>query len=149
MVDLADDQKISKARGSESPEGNDAITRSNKEASDENHHIFDISRAGSVSDGIIDILDNPDVAVWSKGIVHEVNVPSDKVQESSKIESTMAEYVESDNEKFGDRMGQNGLKEHLTIDVANKEDVDKIVDLGGCITDEANFVHRNGNKNKL
>jgi hypothetical protein len=149
LVDLADHQKISKARGSKYSEDNKAIATSNKDALDENPHIFDISRAGNVSDGIIDILDNTDVAVWSKGITHEVNVPSDKVQEPSKIESTMTEYVESCNEKFGDRMGRNGLEEHLPIDVANKEDVDKIVGLGGCITDEANFVRRNGNKCKL
>jgi hypothetical protein len=41
---------------------------------------YDITKAGIASDEIIDILDTPDVAMWSKGINKKTNTPADKVQ---------------------------------------------------------------------
>ena len=54
---------------------------------------FDLTKAGSTRTGIIDILDNPDVAVWSKGIMNKTNTPADKVQEPYHIKST-ATHIE-------------------------------------------------------
>jgi hypothetical protein len=97
---------------------------------------FDLTKAGSTHTGIIDILDNPDVAVWSKGIMNKTNTPADKVQEPHHIKSTAThiEYREG-NEK------QSHLEQ--TVDPANKEDVAKAINLGTSLTDKAtSFVQR-------
>jgi hypothetical protein len=96
----------------------------------------DLTKAGSTQTGIIDILDNPDVAVWSKGIMNKTNTPADKVREPYYIKSTAThiEYRE-DEEK------QSHLQE--TVDPANKEDVAKAINLGTSMTDKAtSFVKR-------
>src|ERR671919_3053914 len=96
---------------------------------------FDLTKADSTQTGIIDILDNPDVAVWSKGIMNKTNTPADKVREPYHIKSTAThiEYRE-DEEK------QSHLQE--TVDPANKEDVAKAINLG-TLTDKAtSFVKR-------
>jgi hypothetical protein len=98
---------------------------------------FDLTKAGSTSAGIIDILDNPDVAVWSKGIMNKTNTPADKVQKPSHIKSTAThiEYREGEEK-------QSHLQQQ-TVDPANKEDVAKAIDLGTTLTDEAtSFVQR-------
>jgi hypothetical protein len=97
---------------------------------------FDLTKAGSTHTGIIDILDNPDVAVWSKGIMNKTNTPADKVQEPHHIKSTAThiEYREG-NEK------QSHLEQ--IVDPANKEDVAKAINLGTSLTDKAtSFVQR-------
>ncbi len=97
---------------------------------------FDLTKADSTQTGIIDILDNPDVAVWSKGIMNKTNTPADKVREPYHIKSTAThiEYRE-DEEK------QSHLQE--TVDPANKEDVAKAINLGTSLTDKAtSFVKR-------
>jgi hypothetical protein len=97
---------------------------------------FDLTKAGSTRTGIIDILDNPDVAVWSKGVTNKTNTPADKVREPYHIKSTAThiEYSE-ENEK------QSHLQE--TVDPANKEDVAKAINLGASLTDKAtSFVQR-------
>jgi hypothetical protein len=97
---------------------------------------FDLTKAGSTHTGIIDILDNPDIAVWSKGIMNKTNTPADKVQEPHHIKSTAThiEYREG-NEK------QSHLEQ--TVDPANKEDVAKAINLGTSLTDKAtSFVQR-------
>ena len=97
---------------------------------------FDLTKAGSTRTGIIDILDNPDVAVWSKGIMNKTNTPADKVQEPHHIKSTAThiEYREG-NEK------QSHLEQ--IVDPANKEDVAKAINLGTSLTDKAtSFVQR-------
>src|SRR5919106_6644490 len=96
---------------------------------------FDLTKAGNTRSEIIDILDNPDVAVWSKGIMNKTNTPADKVREPYHIKSTAThiEYRE-DEEK------QSHLQE--TVDPANKEDVAKAINLG-TLTDKAtSFVKR-------
>src|SRR5919112_1985904 len=57
---------------------------------------FDLTKAGSTRNGIIDILDEPDVAVWSKGMMKKTNTPADKVQQPHHIKSaaTHIEYRE-------------------------------------------------------
>ncbi len=99
---------------------------------------FDLTKAGSTRTGIIDILDEPDVAVWSKGIMNKTNTPADKVRQPHHIKSTAThiEYGEGEREK------QNHLRQE-TVDPANKEDVAKAINLGTSLTDkEASFVQR-------
>jgi hypothetical protein len=100
-------------------------------------NTFDLTKAGSTPTGIIDILDDPDVAVWSKGIMNKTNTPADKVQEPSHVKS-IATHIEY-------REGDEGKQSHLqqTLDPANKEEVAKTIDLGTSLTDEAtSFVQR-------
>lgn len=97
---------------------------------------FDLTKASSTRTGIIDILDNPDVAVWSKGIMNKTNTPADKVQEPYHIKSTAThiEYREGEEK-------QSHLEQ--TVDPANKEDVAKAINLGTSLTDKAtSFVQR-------
>ena len=97
---------------------------------------FDLTKVGSISAGIIDILDTPDVAVWSKGIMNKTNTPADKVQKPSHIKSmaTNIEYREGEEK-------QSDLQQ--TVDPANKEDVAKAINLGTSLTDEAtSFAQR-------
>ena len=91
---------------------------------------FDLTKAGSTRTGIIDILDDPDVAVWSKGIMNKTNTPADKVQEPYHIKSTAThiEYKEGEEK-------QSHLQQ--TVDPANKEDVAKAINLGTSLTDKA------------
>jgi hypothetical protein len=91
---------------------------------------FDLTKAGSTRTGIIDILDNPDVAVWSKGIMNKTNTPADKVREPYHIKSTAThvEYREGEEK-------QTHLQE--TVDPANKKDVAKAINLGTSLTDKA------------
>lgn len=97
---------------------------------------FDLTKAGSTRTGIIDIRDNPDVAVWSKGIMNKTNTPADKVQEPYHIKSTAThiEYREGEEK-------QSHLEQ--TVDPANKEDVAKAINLGTSLTDKAtSFVQK-------
>jgi hypothetical protein len=104
---------------------------------------FDLTKAGSTRTGIIDILDEPDVAVWSKGIMNKTNTPADKVQQPHHIKSTAThiEYRERKEEK------QSHLQQE-TVDPANKEDVAKAINLGTSLTDNAttSFVQKRSKK---
>ncbi len=101
---------------------------------------FDLRKAGNTRTGIIDILDEPDVAVWSKGIMNKTNTPADKVREPYHIKSTAThiEYREGEEEK------QSHLQQE-TVDPANKEDVAKAINLGTSLTDKATSFAQ-GNK---
>lgn len=99
---------------------------------------FDLTKVGSISAGIIDILDTPDVAVWSKGIMNKTNTPADKVQESSHIKS-IAPHIEYSKGKTEQK--QSDLQQ--PVDPANKEEVAEVIDLGTSLTDKATtFVQR-------
>lgn len=99
---------------------------------------FDLTKVGSISAGIIDILDTPDVAVWSKGIMNKTNTPADKVQESSHIKS-IAPHIEYSKGKTEQK--QSHLQQ--PVDPANKEEVAEVIDLGTSLTDKATtFVQR-------
>ena len=105
---------------------------------------FDITKAGSTRTGIIDILDEPDVAVWSKGIMNKTNTPADQVRQPNHIKSTAThiEYGKGEEEK------QSHLQQE-TVDPANKEDVAKAINLGTSLTDkEASFVQKRNKKAK-
>jgi len=96
----------------------------------------DLTKDSNTGTGIIDIIDEPDVAVWSKGIMNKTHIPADKVQEPHHVKSTATqiEYTEG-GEKQSDLW--------QTVDPANKEDVDKAIDLGTSLTDKAaSFVQR-------
>jgi hypothetical protein len=98
---------------------------------------FDLTKASSTRTGIIDILDDPDVAVWSKGIMNKTNTPANKVREPHhiKLTATHIEYREREEK-------QNHLQQE-TVDPANKEDVAKAINLGTSLTDKAtSFVQR-------
>jgi hypothetical protein len=110
--------------------------KSEKTTTTKGSTTFDLTKAGSTQTGIIDILDDPDVAVWSKGIMNKTNTPADKVQEPYHIKSTAMhiEYKEGEEK-------QSHLQQ--TVDPANKEDVAKAINLGTSLTDKAtSFVQR-------
>jgi hypothetical protein len=92
---------------------------------------IDLAKTGSTPNGIIDILDDPDVAVWSKGIRNKTSAPVDKVLEPHHIKSITTHIEHSDRDK--------AKRSHLqqTVDPANKEEVAKAIDLGASLTDEA------------
>jgi hypothetical protein len=127
--------EIEKLRESQDPEG------SKKKTTEKNERMtkasaLDLTKADSPSTGIIDIVDNPDVAVWSKGIMKKTNTPADKVQEPYNIKSTTThiEYREGEEK-------QSDLQQ--MADPANKEDVAKAISLGTSLTDKATgFVQR-------
>lgn len=99
-------------------------------------NAFDLTKSDNTPAEIIDILDEPDVAVWSKGIMNKTNTPADKVQKPSHIQSmaTNIEYREGEEK-------QSHLQQ--TVDPANKEDVAKAINLGTSLTDEAtSFAQR-------
>jgi hypothetical protein len=127
--------KIKKLKDSQSSEGGE-ITTTEKNETTTKAVTYDVIKAGSTSSGIIDILESPDVAVWSKGIMKKTNTPADKVQEPSRVKST-ATHIEHDQweEK------QSNLQQ--TVDPANKEDVAKAIGAGASLTDEErSFVQR-------
>ena len=127
---ISDSQELEGSKKKKTTDKSETTTTTTKGST------FDLTKAGSTRTGIIDILDNPDVAVWSKGIMNKTNTPADKVQEPYHIKSTSTriEYRQ-DEEK------QSHLQE--TVDPANKEDVAKAINLGTSLTDKAtSFVQR-------
>ena len=58
--------EIEKLREPENLEGSKKKTTGRRERTTTKDSTFDLTKADSISTGIIDILDNPDVAVWSK-----------------------------------------------------------------------------------
>ncbi len=100
---------------------------------------FDLTKAGSTSTGIIDILDDPDVAVWSKGIMNKTTSPADKVQEPYHIKSTGTHIQYREGEEKQSHLQQ-------TVDPANKEDVAKVIDLGSSLTDEDTSFNQRSKK---
>ena len=127
--------EIEKLRESQDPEGSKKKTTEKSERMTK-ASALDLTKADSPSTGIIDIVDNPDVAVWSKGIMKKTNTPADKVQEPYHIKSmtTHIEYREGEEK-------QSDLQQ--TVDPANKEDVAKAISLGTSLTDKAtDFVQR-------
>src|SRR5919108_3992384 len=104
--------KTKKLKGSQSSEGGEITTTANNETTTKTV-TYDITRAGSTSSGIIDILESPDVAVWSKGITKKTNTPADKVPQPSRVKSTIT-HIE-----HGELKGkQSNLQQ--TVDPANK-----------------------------
>jgi hypothetical protein len=127
--------KIKKIKDSQSSEGGEIMT-TEKDETTTKAVTYDITKAASTSTGIIDIVESPDVAVWSKGIMKKTNIPADKVQEPSRVKSTTT-HIEHDEweEK------QSNLQQ--TVDPANKEDVAKAIGTGASLTDKArSFVQR-------
>ena len=124
-----------KLRESQRPEGSKKKTTEKSEITTR-ANTFDLTKADSTSTGIIDILDNPDVAVWSKGIMKKTNTPADKVQEPYHIKSMTAHIEQREGEEKQSHLQQ-------TVDPANKEDVAKAIGLGTSLTDKATgFVQR-------
>lgn len=95
-------------------------------------NTFDLTKTDNTPTGLIDILDEPDVAVWSKGIANKTNTPADKVQEASHVKSitTRIEYREGEREEKQSYLQQ-------AVDPANKEEVAKVIGQGTSLTDEA------------
>ena len=127
---ISDSQELEGSKKKKTTDKSETTTTTTKGST------FDLTKAGSTRTGIIDILDNPDVAVWSKGIMNKTNIPADKVREPYHIKSTAThiEYREGDEK-------QSHLEQ--TVDPANKEDVAKAINLGTSLTDKAtSFVQR-------
>jgi hypothetical protein len=122
--------EIEKLREPENLEDSKKKTTGERGSTTTKASTFDLTRADSNSTGIIDILDNPDVAVWSKGIMKNANAPADKVQEPYHIKSTTThiEHREGDEK-------QSHLQQ--AVDPANKEDVAKAIAFGTSLTDKA------------
>src|ERR671937_232448 len=89
--------KIKKLKDSQSSEGS-KITTTEKNETTTKAVTYDIIKADSTSTGIIDVVENPDVAVWSKGIMKKTNMPADKVQKPSRVKSTTT-HIERDKEE--------------------------------------------------
>jgi hypothetical protein len=124
-----------KLRESQDPEGSKKKATENSEITTKSG-TFDLTKADSTSTGIIDIVDNPDVAVWSKGIMKKTNTPADKVQEPYHIKSTTTHIEQREGEEK-----QSDLQQ--IVDPANKEEVAKAIGLGTSLTDKATgFVQR-------
>jgi hypothetical protein len=102
---------------------------------------FDLTKSDNTPAGIIDIIDEPDVAVWSKGIMNKTNTPADIVQEPYHVKSivTHIEYSEGELEQKQSRLQQ-------TVDPANKEEVAEVIDLGTSLTDKATTSVRGSKK---
>ena len=75
------------------------------------------------NDGIMDITDTPDVAVWAKGIRKDAVIPSDAVKEPSKVASVT--------------LYQNTKDGEILVDAANKQDVAKAIAKHTPMTDES------------
>jgi hypothetical protein len=131
--------EIEKINNSQDLEGSKKKTREKGETTTD-HKNYDLTKDGSTPTGIIDILDEPDVAVWSKGIMDKTNLPADKVQEHHHIKST-ATHIEY---REGEEVKQSDLQR--IVDPGNKGEVAKAIDLGTSLTDDAtSFVQRGKN----
>ena len=123
-----------KPRDSEDLEGNKKkrMEKSKERTTTTKSNTFDLTRTDNTPTGLIDILDEPDVAVWSKGIANKTNTPADKVQEASHIKSitTRIGYREGELEEKQSYLQQ-------AVDPANKEEVAKVIGRGSSLTDEA------------
>ena len=95
-------------------------------------NTFDLTKTDNTPTGLIDILDEPDVAVWSKGIANKTNTPADKVQEASYIKS-ITTHIENREGELEEK--QSYLQQ--AVDPANKEEVAKVIGRGTSLTDEA------------
>ena len=95
-------------------------------------NTFDLTKTDNTPTGLIDILDEPDVAVWSKGIANKTNTPADKVQEASHIKSITTRIQNREGEL---EEKQSYLQQ--AVDPANKEEVAKVISRGTSLTDEA------------
>ena len=123
-----------KLRDSEDLEGNKKkrMEKSKERTTTTKSNTFDLTKTDNTPTGLIDILDEPDVAVWSKGIANKTNTPADNVQEASHIKSitTRIEYREGELEEKQSYLQQ-------AVDPANKEEVAKVISRGISLTDEA------------
>jgi hypothetical protein len=145
-------EKISDSQDSEDNNNNNNNNNNyNKKSKEENKdtttitktdksNTFDLSKSINTRNEIIDILDEPDVAVWSKGVMNKTNTPADKVQEPSHIKSisTHVRYSEGEMEPKQSHLEQ-------TVDPANREEVARVINLGTSLTDEAktSFTQKN------
>lgn len=101
--------------------------------------LFHMADEGEEVDGIMDISEKPDVAVWAKGIRKGIDTPSDKVKQPSKISSMMLHVKK--------RSGTYNIKEEekekesgeVMVDPANKEDIAKVLSRHMCLTDETEY----------
>ena len=127
-------EESEKLSDSEDLEGNKKkrTEKSKERTTTTKSNTFDLTKTDNTPTGLIDILDEPDVAVWSKGIANKTNTPADKVQEASHIKSitTRIEYSDGELEEKQSYLLQ-------AVDPANKEEVAKVISRGTSLTDEA------------
>jgi hypothetical protein len=133
--------KIKKLKDSQRSEGSE-ITTTEKNETTTKAVTYDIVKVDSTSSGIIDIVESPDVAVWSKEIMKKTNTPANKVQKPSRVKSTTT-HIEQDKEEEK----QSHLQQ--TVDPANKEDVAKAIGLGASLTDEARSFFERSKKDSI
>jgi hypothetical protein len=97
--------------------------------------VIDITKYGSISKGILDITDTPDVAVWNKSVQIKSNVES-MVKYPKERENGEAQTIGIGLRK--EQSKDDDDKESPTIiDPANQEDIDAVVNSGSTLTDKA------------
>ncbi len=93
---------------------------------------------GEEVEGIMDISETPDVAVWVKRIREGIHMPSDTVKQSSKI-SSMTLHAKKRSAKHNTTEEEKEKSGEVMVDPANKEDIAKAVGEHMCLTDEAEY----------
>ena len=109
--------------------------------------VVDTKKADDASNGIMDIADTPDVAVWSKGIRKGAHVPSDRVKEPSKIASTTL-HIQEQQSGAGNIRATKEEGVGIAVDPADKEEVAGAVAKGASLTDESDLFKRTPDSSK-
>ena len=113
------DNEVSRVRQRDSARTNDSS-------------VVDITKSVNTSKDIIDIADNPDVAVWNKSV---------QKKNSMVKHSKEREYGEAETIGIGlrkkQRKNDDDNKDSTIIDPANQREMDDVVNSGDTLTDKA------------
>jgi hypothetical protein len=111
------------------------VKQHNSARTKDSSSVIDITKYGSISKGILDITDTPDVAVWNKSVQIKSNVES-MVKYPKERENGEAQTIGIGLRK--EQSKDDDDKESPTIiDPANQEDIDAVVNSGSTLTDKA------------
>ena len=96
--------------------------------------VVDITRYGDISNGILDIADTPDVAVWNQSVQIKSDV-ANMVKRPKERENGGTQTIGIGLRK--ERNKDNDKESSTIIDPANQEDIDEVVNSGSTLTDKA------------
>ena len=96
--------------------------------------VVDITRYGEISNGILDIADTPDVAVWNQSVQIKSDV-ANMVKRPKERENGGTQTIGIGLRK--ERNKDNDKESSTIIDPANQEDIDEVVNSGSTLTDKA------------
>src|ERR671924_1879644 len=96
--------------------------------------VVDITRYGDISNGILDIADTPDVAVWNQSVQIKSDV-ANMVKRPKERENGGIQTIGIGLRK--ERNKDNDKESSTIIDPANQEDIDEVVNSGSTLTDKA------------